>query len=329
MFSLFSSTCDSRVEQNALKVRGAKIINVDEYSIIYQANRFLSDSLLFLLFKLSLKNMGNKNSTVTPSERLNLCILQNYLVVWLDGNINENAADFQNSIAKLREVSNAVVTHTNVDKCMAFINATKDIKIFIISSGALGQTTIPMIHDLSQIEAIYIFCQDKMLCEKWAKKWSKIKGVFTNIQPICEAISRAAIDCDQNTISMGFIPASENTAKKNLNHLDQSFMYTQLLKEILLTIDFQNEHLMKFIHFYRQQFQGNPAQLTHVDKLQDEYPRHTAIWWYTYQCFLYSTLNCALRNMDIEVIVHMGFSYVIFISKSLDFIPSSIPKIVS
>ena len=251
--------------------------------------------------------MGNKNTTVSSPQRLNLCILQNYLIVWLDKNINEDVDDFRHSITKLREISNTVVTYTNVDECIAFINEIKDRKIFMISSGALGQTTIPIVHELSQIDTIYIFCQDKARHEKWAQQWSKIKGVFSNIQPICEAMNKAAVECDQNAISMSFVSTSDDATKKNLDQIDKSFMYTQLLKEILLTIDFQNEHFMKFINYFREQFKDNPAELKHVDKLQKEYPRHTAIWWYTYQCFLYSTLNCALRNMEIELIIHTGF----------------------
>jgi hypothetical protein len=44
-------------------------------------------------------------------------------------------------------------------------------------------------------------------------------------------MNKAAHQCDQGYISIGFIPI-------NLDQLDQSFMYTQVLKEILLIIGF-------------------------------------------------------------------------------------------
>ena len=85
---------------------------------------------------------------------------------------------------------------------------------------------------------------------------------------------------------MSFVPANDDNTTKDLNQLDQSFMYTQILKEILLTIDFQQEHFVEFIEYCRYQFKDNPAELANVDKLEKEYSRHTPIWWYTFQCFL-------------------------------------------
>src|SRR5262249_20260154 len=41
--------------------------------------------------------------------------------------------------------------------------------------------------------------------------------------------------------------------------------------------------------------------------LQKEYRHHQPIWWYTYECFLYSMLNKALRTMEVDLIVKMGF----------------------
>ncbi|CAF1441733.1 unnamed protein product [Adineta steineri] len=84
-------------------------------------------------------------------------------------------------------------------------------------------------------------------------------------------------------------------------------MYTQILKEILLTIDFQRDHFEVFIAYCREQFVGNSAQLRHIEKLEYEYHRRTSIWWYTHECFLFSMLNRALRLMDIDFIIKLGF----------------------
>ena len=125
--------------------------------------------------------------------------IQNFLLVWLDGSIDEiNNEDCRNTITKLRQVMNTVNTFTDVDECIDFINDIKEEKIFMISSGAFGQTTVPIVHDNPQVNAIYIFCGNKTRHEQWAKQWSKVKGVFTDITPICEALKQAAQDCDQN-----------------------------------------------------------------------------------------------------------------------------------
>jgi hypothetical protein len=63
----------------------------------------------------------------------------------------------------------------------------------------------------------------------------KIKGVFTDATPICEALKQSTQKSD----------------------LDQSFMYTQIMKEILLTINFEQKHFMEFIFQHRTQSIGD------------------------------------------------------------------------
>lgn len=233
--------------------------------------------------------------------------VQNYLVVWCDSNINEDESNFRNSITKLREVSNTVHTFTRTDQCIDFINEVKTRKIFLISSGALSRTLIPIVHEFSQIKTIYIFCENQQQHEQWAKQWFKVKDVFTNVELICKILKKDAQTCDENAIPMSFVPRSNNAKSRKLNELNQSFMYTQILKEILLTIDFKQEHFVEFITYCREQFNGNPAELLNVNMLDKEYHQHTAIWWYTYECFLYSMLNCALRSTEVNLIVKLGF----------------------
>jgi tetratricopeptide (TPR) repeat protein len=84
-------------------------------------------------------------------------------------------------------------------------------------------------------------------------------------------------------------------------------MYTQILKEILLSIHFEQKHFVEFIHYCRDMLVENESQLRNVDKLQSEYRDEMSIWWYTYECFLYSMLNRALRVMDMDIIIKIGF----------------------
>jgi hypothetical protein len=71
----------------------------------------------------------------------------------------------------------------------------------------------------------------------------------------------------------------EGASNRNLDELDQFFMYTQILKEILLTIDFEQEHIKEFLTYYCKQLAGNSIKLKNVDKLEKEYNHHQPIWW--------------------------------------------------
>jgi len=235
-------------------------------------------------------------------------VIQNFHLVWLDSRISETDDDYRNYIQKLKEIVNTVNTFVSVDQCIDFISEIPDETAFMITSGALTQTAVSVIDNMTQISGIYIFCGNEARHEKWAKEWPKVKGVFTDIQPICEALKNAAQDCDQNAVSISFAPTGDATTNINdKNTLDCSFMYTQILKDILLTIDFDHGHIMDFVKYCRIELSGNSKQLQIVDQIEKKYRDHEPIWWYTRQTFLYSMLNRALRLMDVDIIIQMGF----------------------
>jgi tetratricopeptide (TPR) repeat protein len=239
--------------------------------------------------------------------RLNIQVVQNVLLIWLDNNIDDKNDDCRNTIAQLRRVVNTINIFGDGDKCIQFIEKMDNQKACMIISGSLGEHIVPRIHGMSQVDAIFIFCGNKKRHEQWAKKWSKVKGVFTEISPICEALKQAAQQCEQNAIPMCFVATNDDVSKKNLDQLDPMFMYSQILKEILLTIKFEEKHIKEFIDYCRQVFAENEAELNNVKKFEKQYRDKTPIWWYTYECFLYPMLNCALRLMDVDLIIKIGF----------------------
>ncbi|CAF4167327.1 unnamed protein product [Adineta steineri] len=172
----------------------------------------------------------------------------------------------------------------------------------MIVSGSLGKHIVPHVHHMSQVDTIFIFCNNQESHEQWAKEWSKLKGVLTEITPICEALKQAARQCEQNAISISFVALN-----KKLDQLDPSFMYTQILKEILLTIDFEDKHFKEFITYCREAFGNDKNELKNINQLETAYKNNTSIWWYTWDAFLYPMLNQSLRSMNVDIIVRMGF----------------------
>jgi tetratricopeptide (TPR) repeat protein len=253
-------------------------------------------------------NASMEPSSTRPNRLPYARMVQNFHLLWLDAGINEqNNDDCRNSITKLRQVVNTVKTFTNADECIDFITEIKEDMIFIIVSGTFSAAIVPIVQDILHVSCVYIFCKNKCRYEQWALKWSKVKGVFTDITSIHEAVKLAAQFCDQNMVSISFVKKTDRTSKQNLDQLDQSFMYTQILKEILLTIDFQQEHIGEFLTYCREQFANNSVGLRNVAKLEEEYRLHQPIWWYTSDGFLYSMLNRALRVMEVDLIIKMGF----------------------
>src|ERR1700734_572990 len=88
------------------------------------------------------------SSTRPPRRRM----VQNFLLIWLDGSIDEvNNDDRRNSITKLRQVFNDVNTFTDIDECVDFITDIKQETVFMIVSGTFSQIVVSLVQDISQI----------------------------------------------------------------------------------------------------------------------------------------------------------------------------------
>ena len=218
-----------------------------------------------------------------------------------------------------------IYTFADPDRCTQFLTEKCDKNIFFITSGGLGQHVVPIIHDMSQINAIFIFCGYKARHELWAKNWSKVKGVFIEFVELCEVlkqccqqstlievaptITETLIEVDPTTTEtlIEVPPTTIEPSNQDLDQLDSSLMFTQILKEILLQIQFDDKHIKDFVTYCREQFAGNDNELEKCNRFEQEYHEHTPIWWYTYDSFLHRMLNKALRTTDIDLIVKMGF----------------------
>ncbi|CAF1529550.1 unnamed protein product [Adineta steineri] len=250
----------------------------------------------------SAKHVSNFSKDAAVKRRMHMQKMQNVPLIWLDNNINDNNADCNNIIKQLKCVANNISTFADGKECVEFIQTMTNNKVRMIVSESLGQNIVPHVHHMPQIDTIFIFSNNQECDKQWVREWPKIKGVFTDITIICETLKQATQQCEQNAISISFVASN-----KKLDQLDPSFMYTQILKEILLTIDFEDKHIKEFINYCREAFVKNEHDLHNIEKLERDYHDHIPIWWYTYQYFLYSMLNQALRLMDADMIVRMGF----------------------
>ncbi|CAF1533247.1 unnamed protein product, partial [Adineta steineri] len=199
----------------------------------------------------------------TANRRMNMQRMQNVLLIWLDNNINENNADCSNTIKQLKRAVNNINTFTDGQQCLEFIQTIKNNKICMIVSGSLGKHIMPHVHHMSQVDTIFIFCNNQQWHKQWAKEWPKIKGVFTDITSICEALKQTAHQCEQNATPISFVASN-----KKLDQLDPSFMYSQILKEILLTINFEDKHFKEFTTYCREVYEDDENELKNVNQLQ-------------------------------------------------------------
>ena len=254
------------------------------------------------------------NSTATTVRRTGTHsnrprIVQNYLLVWLDADATTSNEDSQHTLEQLRTTVNEVNTFSEPEQCLTFLQGIRVEKVFLIVSGSLGRDVVPRIHPMAQVDAIFIFCGDKSRHEEWVKKWPKVKGLYTQIKPICAALELSVKQCNQDSTPLSFAQVSgEDASEINLNQLEPSFMYTQLFKQTLLDMEHDRKTAVRdLVKYCQQAYAGNSAQLTLIEEFHRTYQQQRAIWWYTREGFTYQMLNRALRLLEADIIVNMGF----------------------
>ncbi|CAF3321471.1 unnamed protein product [Rotaria socialis] len=178
----------------------------------------------------------------------------------------------------------------------------------MIVSDVLGERLVPFIHDFSQIEAIYIVSDDKFKYgHRWTTNWSKVKGILTKIDRICKSLKQYSKQCSQDSTSISFISTDETVMNKNLNQLGASFIYTQLLKEILLELNYAEQSIREFTDYCCAKQENYSLNLTVIEEFQQNYSLETAIWLYWSASFICEMVNHALRTQEVNTILKIGF----------------------
>ncbi|CAF0800437.1 unnamed protein product [Adineta steineri] len=248
--------------------------------------------------------MSDKYTSI-PIHRPRVRTTKTFLLVWLHNSTDTvNNNDYQNIIIELQQAVSGVHRFTDADEMVDFITDVAEEPIVLILSEVFVQTMISVAHEIPQVECVYILNENNVQCEQWSNKWRKMKGIYSDIKSIGEALIETSKIYNQDAISISFICACEEASDKNLNQLESSFMYTKIITEILFTIDFDRQHIEEFFAYCDGISTVRPRD---IEMLRNEYHLHSPIWWYTHPCGLHNLLNYAIRVMDAEVMIRIGF----------------------
>ncbi|CAF1464367.1 unnamed protein product [Adineta steineri] len=251
--------------------------------------------------------MNNNNTTTASSDAIQQRrrMVPNYSLLYLDECTGEANQEYQDILTQLKTITGNVNIFKQRDECIDFLTDTQEnIKSFLVLESTIAQQMIPLIHDIPELNAVYIFNSIKSLHEEWTSNWQKIKSVRTNIKDLCQALQPNVKRRNQDSIALSFVTANEIASTDNLNQLEPAFMYTQIFKEIILDMDHSKRAIKQFIAYCRH---NDCVSLTNIDRFEKEYNAQSAIWWYTFPCNIYDMINYALRILDADIIINMGF----------------------
>lgn len=122
----------------------------------------------------------------------------------------------------------------------------------------------------------YIFCGTPSAHADWTKQWKKIKLIHNQIERICESLVKDTIQCEYDLTPTSILSLSDSLHQE-LNQIDQSFMYSQLLKEILLEMTYDKEAIDALVDFCRNNYRDNKHELEIIDEFVRDYYKYSPV----------------------------------------------------
>ena len=247
-----------------------------------------------------------EESPLTNREFRNLEV---YTLIWIDEKV-QSKLDFQ---SKFRRIINQLKLYNDPAECQSYFEneSNQDEKyILIISGTAKTRQFIISIHDRQQFVTCYVLCEKnlKNLNQQWSQNFSKVQGVFDNVDELLKQFSvdqKFLEKTDTSTIPMSIC----NT--DNLQTRNALFLYFQLFIDVLLNMS-KKEHSptnakKDLISICKENYQDNDSELNIIDEFDRDYQKDKAIWWYTRESCFYRLLNRALRFQDLHILFSMRF----------------------
>ncbi|CAF4042379.1 unnamed protein product [Rotaria sp. Silwood2] len=232
-----------------------------------------------------------------------------FIVVWLDSTI-EKTKDGQNTKALIRQlVRGNLLTFDDPDKCIDNITDEPLKRIFLIVSNTFGKHVIPLVHELPNIQAIYIFCGNLQVAEAWAKPYSKISGIFKKKEPLSRKICDDVNLCDKDgdlPMSIFHLAEKQNTLQQ-LTKESAAFMWYHVILKVLRLMAKHGNAKTEMIAECRASYYNDPVEQNKINDFEQSYDPMRACWWYTRDSFVYRLLNKALRTQNTEIIFKFRF----------------------
>ncbi|CAF1082646.1 unnamed protein product [Rotaria sordida] len=252
--------------------------------------------------------LNNKTTNIVSSNRL-LSITKNenkesITLIWFDPNIGSR--DDIEQTTQLRLINDYVIIHIDLERCISFIQSINKEKIFLITSGSEALHILPRISTFSQIDSIFIFCMKKNRYEYLLKEYTKIIGIYNNLNDLCKSI-KEQIDLINKQIQTFSFFNQHETLIKDLSCISTEFLWIQLFNSIITNLPRNQQAKRQMIEICKEYYYGNTKEMKTIYEFERYYQSKDAIFWYSKQSFIYKLINKALRIEDIDLLYKFRF----------------------
>ena len=230
-------------------------------------------------------------------------MVEDCIVIWL---LDGATTNVENETCKLRRIVSTVQVFVDVDQCLVRINNVRMEKIFLIVSTV--QPHLNSIRDLSQVEKIYVLDSSSPKVPKDVDSDESL-DTFDDIDRLCEQLELDVELCGLDLLLITASRAHSHDGNASIAEKQQeaAFLFSQLLKEILYRLKFDNNAKKEFVHFCRLHYADNSEQLQMINDFEANYRPQKALYWLTRQCFVWRLLQRMPRTFEIDILYKLGF----------------------
>ncbi|UJR37495.1 hypothetical protein I4U23_030198 [Adineta vaga] len=259
----------------------------------------------------NVENPHAKFTSNPPEEVRSLSQLSLDFIYILDGTIEMS----DNDKIRLRGLINSglIINDINDKVCIEYVTDTIQEQIIMILSKTNLENLQKYIHDLSQVRYIYVVDHNN----EESYDSIKIQGIYTSLSRVCHRLEKDLISLTSDFMMILSISANDTS--------NNSFVYLQILKDIILENDEQTDLQKEMLDFCRQQYAENEIQLKFINEFERYFRPEEAVKWYIRQeIFLFKMLTRAFRLPDPYILYKLRF-FVQHLQRQLKLNNSSIP----
>ncbi|CAF0937701.1 unnamed protein product [Adineta ricciae] len=221
-------------------------------------------------------------------------------------------------------VTTASVTFSSINDARQTIETSTNETVFIIINSVFDEITNDFITELNkrhQVAYIYVIDSDgnraKQACNM-LNSAGKIIHFLKFGKEMMNHIGKNIRNAMKMAIDFNMFDSKSQTTTRDLTRNSAAFLWFQILLSILKDFGQDSHARMEMINMCRAYCEKNdPSELPNIERYRRNDEKKSAIYWYTFESFLYKLLNKALRNEDVHSLCRFG-CFIVELSNEID-----------
>lgn len=227
------------------------------------------------------------NTTRTSSTSSSTRVMENFILVWF---LPDSSPTVDAETRQLRRIISWLRIFSDWLDCVTYISHIRTEKVFLIVPTA--DLRLSSLVELPQLEKIYILDRS-----------AASSDIFTDVESLCQELQTDVDICQRDLLQFVTSPAVSptGTLAVDLKRQEVTFLYMQLLREVLFRLKFTADAQKEFISFFRAHYADDEEQSRAIDEFESTYRPQRALAWLTRSCFIWRVLQRIQRTPEIDV----------------------------